>query len=152
MSQSQIMGADRARAETIIRSRGSCMGMVHYNMLSNAYLFTIRFLSLIRFFSPAIRLSPAIRFYKPTSGVIVNNSKYWLNLYDIWILENKGGTTLQKLRSIRAKPESGAWSAWDLRAETESRAKPEQKRGSGLGRGLGEPLPRKFLEFRTSNC
>ena len=48
-------------------------------------------------FSPAIRFSLAIRFYKPTSGVIVNDNKYWLspNSYGIWILEHKGATTLQ---------------------------------------------------------
>ena len=28
---------------------------------------------------------------------------------------------------------------------------PRKSGGRGLGRGLGEPLPRKFLEFRTSN-
>ena len=44
----------------------------------------------------------------------------------------KGATTIQKLGSP-------------------NRAKPEKERGRGLGRGLGEPLPRKFLEFWTSN-
>ena len=37
------------------------------------------------------------------------------------------------------------------RAKPESRAKPEKERGRGLGRALGEPLPRKILKFRTSN-
>ena len=32
------------------------------------------------------------------------------------------------------------------RAKPESRAKPEEQ-GRSLGRGLGEPFPRKFLEF-----
>ena len=58
-----------------------------------------------------IRFLLEIRFYIPTSGVIVNNNKFWLNLYDIWILEHKGATTLQKLGAIRANHESGARSA-----------------------------------------
>ena len=33
----------------------------------------------------------------------------------------------------------------------ESRPTSEKERGMGLGRGLGEPLSRKFSEFRTSN-
>ena len=45
----------------------------------------------------------------------------------------------------RAKPESRAWSARDLRAKPKSRAKLEKKRGRGLGRGLGEPLSNLFL-------
>ena len=63
-------------------------------------------------------------------------------------LETRGAATLQKLGGS----ESGeARSARDLRAKPESRAKPEKERGRGLGRGLGEPLPRKILKFRTSN-
>ena len=37
------------------------------------------------------------------------------------------------------------------RFESDARIEPEKERGIGLVRGLGEPLPRKFLEFRTSN-
>ena len=83
------MGADRAQARTIVRSRRSCMGMVYY-MLSNACL-AIRF-------SPAIRISLANRFINRLLA-FVNNNKYWLsfNLYGIWIREHKGATTLQKL-------------------------------------------------------
>ena len=52
--------------------------------------------------------------------------------------ESTGATTVQQLGGPnQAKPES--------------RAKPKKERGRGLGRGLGEPLPRKVLEFRTSN-
>ena len=67
------------------------MGMVHYHYVEQRLL-TIQF-------SPEIPFSLAIRFYKQTSGIIVNNNKYWLtlNLYGIWILEHKGATTLQKL-------------------------------------------------------
>ena len=54
-------------------------------------------------------------------------------------------------RESRAKPESKARSAWELRAKPESRMKPEKKRRRGLGRGLGEPLPRKFLKNETWN-
>ena len=40
--------------------------------------------------------------------------------------------------------------ARELRAKPEPRAKPEKNRGGrGLGRGLGEPLPRKFLKNQT---
>ena len=137
MSQNHIVGSDRAQARTIVRSRGSCMGMVHCNYVEQRLL-TIRF-------SPAIRFSLEILFYKPTSGVIVNNNKYWLslNFYGlVWILEH---STREQPRfkswgggAIQAKPESGVRSAWDLRA------KPS-------GEGLSEPLPRNFLEFRTSN-
>ena len=49
-------------------------------------------------------------------------------------------------RELRVKPESRARSARELRAKPEPRVKPEKKRGRGLGRGLGEPLPRKFLK------
>ena len=49
---------------------------------------------------------------------------------------------------LRAKPQPRA-SARELRAKPESRAKPEIKRGKGLERGLGEPLPRKFLKIHT---
>ena len=52
-------------------------------------------------------------------------------------------------RVSRAKPESRAPSARELRAKPEPRAKPEKKRGRGLGRGFGEPLPRKFLKNQT---
>ena len=51
----------------------------------------------------------------------------------------------------RAKTESRAQSARDLRAKPESRAKTEEEQGRGLGRKLGESLPDIFLEFRTSN-
>ena len=74
---------------------------------------------------------------------------------NIWILEHKGATTLQKLgarEAIQAKPESGARSAGDLRAEPKSRARPEKKRGGvRRSRGLSESLPRNLLEFRISN-
>ena len=52
--------------------------------------------------------------------------------------DDKGATTAQILWGRK-------------RAKPESRAKPEKERGRGLGRGLGEPLPRKYLDFRTSN-
>ena len=48
---------------------------------------------------------------------------------------------------LRAKPESRAWSARELRAKLEPRAQPETDWGRGLGRGLGEPLPRNFWKF-----
>ena len=48
---------------------------------------------------------------------------------------------------LRAKPEARARSARELRAKPEPRAKPEIERGRGLGRGLGEPLLRKFLKI-----
>ena len=41
--------------------------------------------------------------------------------------------------------------ARELRAKPEPRAKPEKKRGVGLGIGLGEPLLRKFLKNQTWN-
>ena len=48
----------------------------------------------------------------------------------------KGAATVQKLGGPnRAKPESRARSARDLRAKPESRAKPEKKRGEGSGEG-----------------
>ena len=47
-----------------------------------------------------------------------------------WIQDfGKGGPKL------RAKPESRARSARELRAKLDPRAKPENKRGRGLGRG-----------------
>ena len=60
-----------------------------------------------------------------------------------------GGQTKVPNRKLRAKPESRARSARELRAKPEPRAKPEKKRGRGLGRGLGEPLSRKFLKNQT---
>ena len=113
-------------------------------MLSNACLL---FVFRLRFVFACDSFSPAIRFHKPTSGVIVNNNKYRLNLYDIWILEHKGATTFQKLGAIRAKPESGARSAWDSRAEPESKTKPEKERVSCLGRGLMSPSKEIFWNF-----
>ena len=75
-----------------------------------------------------------------------------IHIYFLMIYLNKGAATLQKLGGPnRAKPESRARSARDLRAKPESRASPRKSGGRDLGRGLGEPLPRKFLEFRTSN-
>ena len=35
----------------------------------------------------------------------------------------------------------------DLRSKPESKAKPEIERRRGLGRGLGEPISRKFLKI-----
>ena len=78
------------------------MGMVP-TLYVEQRLLTIRF-------SPAICFSLAIRFYKPTSGGIVNNNKYCLslNLYGIWILEHKGATTLLKLGGqFRRSPNQG---------------------------------------------
>ena len=43
-----------------------------------------------------------------------------------------------------------ARSARELRAKPEPRVKPEKpeiERGRGLGKGLGEPLPRKFVNI-----
>ena len=71
MSQSQIAGADRAPAANI--------RPVPRILHGNDTLYVEQRLLTIRF-SPAIRFSLAIRFYKPTSGVIVNNNKYWLSL------------------------------------------------------------------------
>ena len=48
---------------------------------------------------------------------------------------------------LRAKPESRARNARKFRAKSDPRAKPEKKWGRGLGRGLGEPLPWKFLKL-----
>ena len=62
-----------------------------------------------------------------------------------------GGQTKVPNRKLRAKPESRERSARELRAKPEPRAKPEKKRGRGLGRGLGQPLPRKFLKNQTWN-
>ena len=96
MSQSQIVGAINRPVPRILHGNGT--------LYVEQRLLTIRF-------SPAIRFSLAIRFYKPTSGVIVNNNKYWLslNLYGIWILEHKGATTLQKLGGgeFRRSPNQG---------------------------------------------
>ena len=52
-------------------------------------------------------------------------------------------------RVSRAKPESRARNARELRAKLKPRAKPKKKRGRGLGRRLGEPLPRKVLKNQT---
>ena len=52
------------------------MGMVHYIMLNKSEQ---RLLTIIQFL-PAIRFSHAIRFYKPTSGVIVNNNRLNIGL------------------------------------------------------------------------
>ena len=65
MSQSQIVGSDRAQARTIVRSEGSCMRMVHYIMLS---LLWIRF-------SPAIRFLLAIRFINRLLALLLTS--YW---------------------------------------------------------------------------
>ena len=64
----------------------------------------------------------------------------------------------------RAQPRFKSWGVWIGRSPNRGREAPEiwgwspnrgwspRKSGErGLGRGLGEPLPRKFLEFRTSN-
>ena len=121
------------------------MGMVHYNYVEQ-HLLTIQF-------SPEIPFSLAIRFYKQTSGIIVNNNKYWLtlNLYGIWILEHKGATTLQKLGGNSGE----AWisGAKHLRFEggAKSEGEAQEKAGEGSREGLSEPLPRNCLEFRTSN-
>ena len=48
-------------------------------------------------------------------------------------------------------PSRGREAPEKLRAKPEPRAKPENNRGRGLGRGLGEPLPRKFLKNQTWN-
>ena len=64
-------------------------------------------------------------------------------------LRAKPESRARSARVSRAKPESRARSARELRAKPEPRAKPEKKRGRGLGRGLGEPLPRKFLKNQT---
>ena len=62
-------------------------------------------------------------------------------------LRAKPESRARSARVSRAKPESRARSARELRAKPEPRAKPEKKRGEGLGRGLGEPLPRKFQKI-----
>ena len=64
-------------------------------------------------------------------------------------LRAKSESRARSARVSRAKPESRARSARELRAKPEPRAKPEKNRGRGLGRGLGEPLPRKFLKKST---
>ena len=64
----------------------------------------------------------------------------------------------------RAQPRFKSWGVWIGRSPNRGREAPEiwgwslnrgrsprKSGGRGLGRGLGEPLPRKFLEFRTSN-
>ena len=66
-------------------------------------------------------------------------------------LRAKPESRARSARVSRAKPESRAQSARELRAKPEPRANPEKKRGRGLGRGLGEPLPRKFLKNQTWN-
>ena len=66
-------------------------------------------------------------------------------------LRAKPESRARSARVSRAKPESRARSARELRAKPEPRAKPEKNRGRGLGRGLGEPLPRKFLKNQTWN-
>ena len=48
-----------------------------------------------------------------------------------------------------AQPEPRARSARELKEKPELRAKPEIERGRGLGRGLGQPIPRKFLKMHT---
>ena len=87
MIQSQIVGAgwNNRPVPWILHRNGT--------LYVNQLLLTIRFL-------------PVNRFYEPT-GIIVNNNTFWLNLYDIWILEHKGATMLQKSGAIRVKPESG---------------------------------------------
>ena len=62
--------------------------------------------------------------------------------------KNVGGSESCEARGLRANPGS--------RANPESRANRNRKeRGRGLGREISEPLteplPRNFLEFRTSN-
>ena len=89
-----------------------------------------------------IRFSLAIRFYKPTSGVIVNNNKYWLslNLYGIWIPEHKGATTLQKLgggNSGEARIKGTKRLRFEGGAQIEDEAR--EKAGRGPGRGLSDP-------------
>ena len=61
-------------------------------------------------------------------------------------LRTKPESRARSARVPRAKPESRTRSARELRAKPETRAKPEKSGGRGLGRGLGEPLPRKFLK------
>ena len=68
-----------------------------------------------------------------------------------------GGQTKFSDQKLRAEPESRARSARvegakRLRIEGEARTEGEAREktgGSGLGRGLGEPLPRKFLKNQT---
>ena len=50
---------------------------------------------------------------------------------------------------LRVKPKGRVRKARDLRSKPESKAKPEIEWARGLGRGLGEPISRKFLKIHT---
>ena len=80
--------------------------------------------------------------YESTSGVIVNNNKYWisLNLYGIWILEHKGAATLQKLggNSGEARIKGAKRLKFEGGAQIEDEAR--EKAGGGV-RGGGSVSP-----------
>ena len=46
---------------------------------------------------------------------------------------------------LRPEPEVRAHSALGLKAKPKARTKPKIERSKGLGKRLGEPLPRNFL-------
>ena len=64
----------------------------------------------------------------------------WYQICILWCGDIEG-----KAQAEGAKRPSIEGVAWA------SRAKPEKKRGRGLGRGLGEPFPKIFLKIQTWN-
>ena len=130
MNQSQIVGADIGRR--CEQSSGpEDPAWEWYIIFVKQRLRTIQF-------SLAIRFSPAIRLYKQTSGVIVNNNKYWLslNLYGIWILEHKGATTLQKLGEGGNSGEARIRGAKRLRFEGGAQIEGEAREKAGRGQTI----------------
>ena len=125
MSQSQIVSADRAQL-------GANNRPVPRILHGNGTLYVEQRLLTIRF-------SLAIPFYKPTSGVIVNNNEYYwlsLNLYGIWILEHKDATTLQKLEGGQFRRILNQWrKSPEIWGRSPNRGRSPRKSGGGIKGG-----------------
>ena len=66
-------------------------------------------------------------------------------------IEHKGATTLQKLGGNSGEARIRGVKRLRFEGEAQIESEAREKAGEGSGEGLSEPLPRNFLEFRTSN-